>query len=226
MRGSTGWATVCGAVLMVSGAEILTHGPLTRTDTSVQQYYTFHSHASWIRLAQWLAELGQPWLACAVVGGLAGFVSWRTQRIGPILAAAVGLGIVGVGTSTLKAVFPHASIYLHQPGSFPSGHTGVAVIAAGLVVRLVLPLRHRREVVVLILAGLWGALMGWGRLVVEAHWLSDVCAGWSLGMIALVIALRIVEIDTPPRAWTQNVIRRAGSWRGSRGSASPVPGGR
>lgn len=226
MRGSTGWATVCGAVLLVSGAEILTHGPLTRTDDRVQYYYFHHSHRSWIHVANVLAQLGRPWLACLVVGGLAALVTWATGRVGPVLAAVSGLGIVGVGTWLLKAVFPHPSIYFHLPGSFPSGHTGVAVISAGLFVRLLLPRSARRDVVVLTLAGLWGALMGWGRIVVQAHWLSDVCAGWALGMVALVIALRLVDTETRPRVWAGDVIRRVGSWRGTRESASPVPGDR
>ena len=223
MRGSTGWATVCGAALLVSGGEILTHGPLTRTDARVQYYYFHHSHRSWIHIANVLAQLGRPLLACLVVGGLGAFLTWRTERIGPLLATASGLGTVGIGTSLLKAVFPHPSIYYHLPGSFPSGHTGVAVVSAGLFVRLLLPHSPHRDTIAITLAGLWGALMAWGRIVVQAHWLSDVCAGWALGMIALVIALRLVTIETQPRAWAEDVIRRVGSWRGSRESASPAP---
>ena len=226
MRGSTGWATICGAVLLVSGGEILTHGPLTRTDAHVQSFYTVHPHAGWIRIADVLAQLGRPELACVVVGGLAAFITWRTERIGPALAAASGLAIVGVSTLLLKEVFPHPSIFYHRPGSFPSGHTGVAVVSAGLFVRLLLPRSTHRDTVAIVLAGGWGALMGWGRLVVEAHWLSDVCAGWGLGMIALVLALRLVAIETPPRSWVADALKRVGSWRGSRGSASPVPGDR
>jgi len=223
MRGETGLAVVCGSLLLVSGAEILSHGPLTHTDNALAHYYLYNGHQASIHAAQWLAQIGQPSVACLVVGGLAAVLAVRSQRIGPILAALVGLGIVGLGTLALKTAFPHPSIYFHRPGSFPSGHTAVAVVSAGIVVWLLAPRLRNRLAVTLAAAGSWGALMAWGRLVLLAHWLSDVIAGWALGMIALVIALRVIDVATTPRDAVALLVRRAGLLRGSPESADSAP---
>lgn len=226
MRASTGLATVCGAMLLVSGGEILAHGPLTHTDRSIAVHYFLHSDHDQLAVAHWLDHIGQPWIACVVVGGMGLLWTMRSRRVGPGLAAVVGLGIVGVGTLLLKTVFPHWSIFHASDSSFPSGHTGVAVVSSGIVVALLLLRNRHRNAIVLTIAGLWGAVMAWGRLVILAHWLSDVVAGWGLGMIALIFALRVIDNPTPPRQFVDDVLRRAGSLRDRRGSHSPTPDGR
>lgn len=223
MRGSTGLATVCAALLLVSGGEIVTHGPLTRIDTRIADHYTYSPHLASLQLARWLAGVGQPWIACVVVGGLGLLITLFSQRVGPVLAASVALGITGVGTAVLKALFPHPSIYFHLPGSFPSGHTAVAVASSGLVLRLLLPAMPYRETVALTAAAGWGALMAWSRLVLDAHWLSDVLAGWAMGMIALVVAIRLVHVTVSPSAIATGLLKRAGSWRDIRRSKQIVP---
>ncbi|HWU33375.1 MAG TPA: phosphatase PAP2 family protein, partial [Marmoricola sp.] len=161
-----------------------------------------------------------------IVGGIALLCTLGLRRIGPALAAGIGLSIVGVGTLILKSSFPHLSISERSTQSFPSGHTGVAVVSAGILVALLLHASRRRNTIALIAAGIWGAFMAWGRLVILAHWLSDVIAGWSLGMIALIAALRVIDNPTPPRELVRAVVRRADSLLSRQGSAQPTPGDR
>lgn len=203
MRASTRLAGVCAVGFLVTGVEILANGPLKRLDgrialhyfeNLVQHHYKLEGFS--VGLAHDLYLIGKPWIACVVVGSLGLLLTLRSRRIGPALAAAVGLGIVGIVTWLFKAFFPHAAIFGHHAGSFPSGHTCVAVVSAGLVVGLLAsPTRHR-EAITLVAAGAWGALMAWSRVVLLAHWFSDVIAGWCLGMIALVVALRIADLST------------------------------
>lgn len=214
MRGSTG-AAILGAVLaIVSGVEILTHGPLTRIDNDVARHYFWPAYKTMLAqnkpsdslqsFALILNDLGKPLLACLIVGLMAVTLSWLRRQSGPVLAMLVGLGGVGFSTLFLKQVFPHPSVFLHLPGSFPSGHTGVAVVAAGILVYLVLPERRWRYTVALSLAAGWGALMAWGRLIIEAHWLSDVIAGWGIGMCVLVLALRTADSPLGTREWRRS----------------------
>lgn len=216
-------AGVCAAMLLVSGGEILAHGPLTRTDRSIAVHYFLHTDHDQLRFANWLANIGRPSIACIVIGGLGLLWTLRSRQIGPALAAVVGLGIVGVGTLLLKTVFPHWSVFHVSDSSFPSGHTGVAVISSGVVVALLLRTNRRRDIITLTIAGLWGGVMAWGRLVILAHWLSDVVAGWGLGMIALIVALRVIDNPTPPRQCWNDALRRVGTLGGRRGSAPPTP---
>jgi undecaprenyl-diphosphatase len=209
MRGSTGVATIGAVLATVSGVELLTGGPLDKLDVRVALHYWPVTWSPSTHLARFLQYVGQPWIACATIGALSILASLRRRRLGPAIVAGAGLGIVGLATWLLKEVFPHRSILTQSPGSFPSGHTGVAVVASGLVVWLLLPRRPWRDGVVLAVAAVWGALMAWGRLVLETHWLSDVIAGWGLGVVALVLSLRTAD-------WL----------RGRPGSAPPTRDGR
>lgn len=193
MRASTGVATIGAALAVVSGVEILSKGPLDRLDYRVALSFWPITRTPATDFGAFLYHIGQPWIACLVVGTLGLILSALSRRPAPALAAATALGTVGVCTWILKETFPHLSILGHLPGSFPSGHTGVAVVASGLVARLLLPDRRWRDGAALAVAAIWGGVMAWGRLVVEAHWLSDVIAGWGIGMVALVLALRAAE---------------------------------
>lgn len=77
----------------------------------------------------------------------------------------------------------------HASGaSFPSGHVFSAVLCYGvlalLLARLHLPLLPRRALQALCIAVV--ALMGPARIVVGAHWPSDVLGGWLWGSVLLI----------------------------------------
>lgn len=198
-----------GATLaLASAVEVLTHGPLIHLDRRVALNYWPITDTLTTQTGKVLASMGKPEWACVIVGTLALVTSWRRAQIGPICAATVGLGLVGLSTLVLKEFFPRPGIW-GAPGSFPSGHTGVAVVASGLVVYLLLPHGRWRETIALAAAALWGGTMAWGRLVIESHWLSDVIAGWGIGICCLVLAIRAA--DSPPdiRGWVRSA--RAGT---------------
>jgi undecaprenyl-diphosphatase len=77
--------------------------------------------------------------------------------------------------------------------SFPSGHTLAAASFATAAALCVAQIRPRYAVPALVLALLWGSLVGLSRLVLGVHWPSDVLAAWCLGMfIPLAINLALV----------------------------------
>ena len=203
MRPTTALMGASAAVLLATGGELLAGGPLKRFDARIAIHYAknlaqhdYKLEGGSLVTAHLLYVIGQPWIACVVVGGLALLLSVRTRRWGPALAAVVGLGVAGLGTWALKATFPQPGIHPGRTGSFPSGHTCVAVVSAGLVIGLLATTARHRDLIALVGGGVWGAIMAWGRVAMLAHWLSDVIAGWCLGMIALVLALRLVCRET------------------------------
>lgn len=204
MRASTGLALIGLVLAVVSGVEILAQGPLYHLDYRVAvQYYPITATGS-TDAARFLASVGRPWIACTAVGGLAAIVAVLTRRVGPAVAAGVGLAGIGAATWLLKETFPRLSIGLQQPGSFPSGHTGVAVVASGLAVYLLLPSSAWRERLAVLVAAVWGAVMAWGRVITDTHWLSDVLAGWGIGMAVLVVALRSADSPLGRRGWARS----------------------
>jgi undecaprenyl-diphosphatase len=80
--------------------------------------------------------------------------------------------------------------------SFPSGHSMAALIAYGMLayilIRLI-PHRKTRGVMVTSLAALV-LLIGFSRVFLGAHWLSDVVGGFAAGICWLGLCLTTIEI--------------------------------
>ncbi|MGI5238935.1 phosphatase PAP2 family protein [Dactylosporangium sp. CA-139066] len=101
--------------------------------------------------------------------------------------------------------------------SFPSGHTTSSTLAAGAAIAVGLTLlrgpRARRALVVVGVA--WPVLVGLSRVLLVAHWPTDVLAGWLLGatvVLGLSPLIRrkdhtIAPADPAPGG------RRRGAWR-------------
>lgn len=75
---------------------------------------------------------------------------------------------------------------MHYTGwSFPSSHSSLSVLVLGSLLLLILrskwPVKYRHLLATLLFILI--LLIGISRLYVKAHYLSDVVAGWSLGMV-------------------------------------------
>lgn len=121
---------------------------------------------------------------------------WRRGGRRHVLWAAVALG-AAVGISGLcKIAFdrprPQGMAVTGPGGSFPSGHVITATVGAGVVVLLLLPyLSSRVRPWVYALAAISVVGVGLTRVVLGAHFLSDVVAGWFLGAAVLAASIAV-----------------------------------
>jgi undecaprenyl-diphosphatase len=86
--------------------------------------------------------------------------------------------------------------------SFPSGHSMGSVIGYGLLAYLLLlPMVQRRQARAAIMGGLGTlvVLIGFSRIYLRAHYLSDVVAGFAVGTVCLACFIVIHEIAGRPR---------------------------
>ena len=120
---------------------------------------------------------------------LAGFVA--TTGIG--LAVLVPVTKALVGRPRPQVPLPVAEI----PGnaSFPSGHAMVSLVTAGMLVLVLLPAvgRRWRPVLVAVAVTLAG-LVGFTRLALGVHFVSDVVAGWALGAGWLAVTVSAFRV--------------------------------
>ena len=85
---------------------------------------------------------------------------------------------------------------LHQlvvsGASFPSGHAAGSLLVYALMAWLLTAHWHgaRRQLVVG-LAVLWALAIGVSRVLLAAHWASDVAAGWLLGATGVLLAVAV-----------------------------------
>lgn len=152
----------------------------------------------------WLTALGNTAVVSGItIAGLAWLV-WRRQTA----AALYWLAAIGV-PAALFVVLKHTFAIprpLLIPGladsyAYPSGHTVMATALYGiLAVMLTRDLTVRWRASIYTLAGLLIAVIGFSRLYLGVHWLSDVLGGLSLGLawVALMgIAYRCHYRETP-----------------------------
>lgn len=150
--------------------------------------------------------IGMPVIALVVAVGLS--LAWR--RWMPLILmgiASLGSLIITVTGKDLTARDrpPHSLAVppFESSASFPSGHTLNATVVLGLTAYLlVIWLRKKRwRAVVLVVLGAFVVAMGLSRVFLGHHWLTDVIAGWAIGLgwLATVITGHRVKITVDRR---------------------------
>ena len=112
-------------------------------------------------------------------------------------------GFVKTITNRSRPVVDHP--LLHEPGkSFPSGHAQAAVVGYAVLLLVVLPYMHRwRRRALVAVSVLMVAAIGFSRIALAAHYVSDVLAAYLLGlawvtvMAAAFHVWRRVSVEVP-----------------------------
>lgn len=111
--------------------------------------------------------------------------------------------------------------FVHEPGaSFPSGHSQAAVVGYGVLLLLLLPVLDRtwRRVAVIV-AVLMVIGIGFSRVALAAHFVSDVLAGFALGAVWLGLMTAVFRpwrrIEDVEEALAPDPQQRAGEDNGS-----------
>lgn len=133
-----------------------------------------------------LAFLGQPVVALVWTGGLAVVIGrWLGFRYGVLIVSAAAVALI---TTVVKLLAdrPRPTAGSGLDPSFPSGHTAYVTAVLGIMA-ILLAERGRWR-----LAGgaaIVVAAMGPSRVLLGVHWLSDVMAGYAIGLawLALVV---------------------------------------
>lgn len=135
--------------------------------------------------------------ALLIIGGLA-----LQRRYLPILLVTLSLLGAGLLTGSLKTVFgrPRPPVEYRaieaDALSFPSGHSIIsAVLYLTLGAMLARVTADRRmKFYIIAVAVLLTALVGFSRVYLGVHYLTDVLGGWAVGLIWAALCLIITEI--------------------------------
>jgi membrane-associated phospholipid phosphatase len=164
--------------------------PLNRLDKSVAQHLHTQAvaHPLWVRIMLRVSDVGSPTDMRVLVGVLAVVLWLRGARRLALWAAVTMLGGALIDV-VLKDAVDRARPYFPNPvatapgASFPSGHSFTAVLGAGVVVLVVLPLVPRRlRALVWAVGAAVPLAVGYSRIALGVHWTSDVVGGWLLGI--------------------------------------------
>jgi len=193
------WTLLLGGV---SGFTLLAFAyerdPLGSVDAEVAEWVAA-SMPSW---AEWLARMPSwigGWIGITAIAIVFGVVLVRERAwvdLGFLLATFAGSQIV---VALLKAWFDRSrpdlgsAVALPSSASFPSGHAtaGVASLGAAAVLasERLSSRRARMWLWALVVAG--GLAVGLSRIVLNVHYVTDVLAGWCLGLAWLAGCLLV-----------------------------------
>jgi undecaprenyl-diphosphatase len=163
--------------------------PLLRVDDGARDglhRYALHHHAL-VTAAKTLSTIGSAPVYVVVFAAVAG---WLVRRRLPGLALFVVVTMVGssVLNALVKLAVDRSRPVLPDPVahangmSFPSGHAQSAMVAASVLLLVFLPaLRGARGTVAVVVAVAFVAAVGFARVALGVHYVSDVLAGYVLG---------------------------------------------
>ena len=130
---------------------------------------------------------------------LASLLAWRHRRRWAVALPVVMAGAGGLQLLAKWAVDrprPNAA-----PWGFPSGHVLIVVVFFGIIAYLMCTSRTRRRwrCATSAVCAATVLAVGFSRLYLDMHWLSDVGGGFAIGFGYLLFTIRLVEF-VPARA--------------------------
>jgi len=146
-----------------------------------------------------VTNFSAPLLVVVVALGLAAYFAIR-RLWGYLLMLALALGLGSALLYALKLIFDRArpiagTAYDAHGASFPSGHSFTALVLYGLLAYFVWQITTkawaRTLAVVFAVAATLG--VGFSRLYLGVHWLTDVLGGYAAGVAWLMFSIAIVR---------------------------------
>ncbi|MGI9068759.1 MAG: phosphatase PAP2 family protein [Pyrinomonadaceae bacterium] len=186
--------------------DIMNGEPLTIADAQISTW--LHTHRSpHLTTAFWIVTtFGSTELVSCVAAVVGLYLLWKRQ---PYWLAAIWLSVFGgmLLNKFLKYVFHRPRPHFDDPilaltsYSFPSGHTMAATVLYGVLAALLVTRVKRRgfRVLIILSASLLIALVGFSRMYLGAHYLSDVLGAIAEGLAWLSLCLTAVYSLWRPR---------------------------
>src|SRR6202035_2903479 len=208
-RGYLGLQLTVGLAIILFGGwffggvakDVLTDAPLVRVDETVSTFLHAHTAAPFTVAMRAVSAIGSPFVVLAAGVALALLFGWRRRGsdVGMIVLAVVGGELLN---PLLKLIFARQRPTFEDPlvalasYSFPSGHAAGSTVFYGLLAYLVA--REARSwglrVLAVVAAAVTLLLIGFSRVYLGVHYLSDVLGGYAAGLVWLTSTVTGVEL--------------------------------
>lgn len=205
--GYWGWHLLIGVIVFTAmtlvlvglSDEVIEGEPLTVTDAQLSNYLHEHQTPTQIAVFKFITSLGSTLVATSLTCLVGIYLLWRRQRY---WFTTLTLSVVGgvVLNRILKEAFQRTRPQFDDPimvftgYSFPSGHTITATVLYGCLAAMILANTRSKRVrtIVIVSAGIVIATVGFSRIYLGAHYLSDVLAAVAEGLAWLSLSFTLV----------------------------------
>ena len=171
-----------------------------RFDTALADALRQHAPVALLQMFALVTRLGDVSTLTALCIGVA-MLLLVASRYKLALAWVLAVGGNGLLNVLLKAMFErvrpvheHTLLVAQSGWSFPSGHSSGSVVAYGMLAYVVVHFVSQRWQLPLLLGAATLALtVGFSRVFLQVHYLSDVLAGFASGLLWLTICIASSE---------------------------------
>jgi membrane protein DedA with SNARE-associated domain/membrane-associated phospholipid phosphatase len=178
--------------------DLLSRDPIVYLDQIVAHLMAQWRSPDLTAFFTWVTYLGRtPVVASAYLLSAAILLLYRRPReLGALTVSLAGSALfVTLGKLAFHRPRPEIALYLETSYSFPSGHAAVAVALYGFLGYLLM--RHastlRSKLNLLFVTTLLILLIGFSRIYLGEHYLSDVYAGFLLGTLWLIVGVALLK---------------------------------
>ena len=178
--------------------DLITSDPIVGADIRLAHLLVVFRHPIFTKVFFWVTVLGK-WevitaFRLSVIASL--WLLKHRRYILPLLATILGSDtFTQLGKLLFHRTRPLSALYVEHSFSFPSGHATIAVAFYGFLTYIVMREAKRWEMKVNVCcAGIALVLLiGFSRLYLGVHYLSDVWAGYLVGALWLIAGISICE---------------------------------
>lgn len=165
-------------------------------DTQIADFLAFARSAWMVDFFTLFTMLGE-WYVVAVFAIIVIFVLWKIQKrvyIFPLLATLIGSEIfIEIAKTLFHRARPISAAIIENGFSFPSGHATIAVAFYGFLVYIIFreSKRQWQKIMALLIGLLIILAIGFSRVYLGVHYVSDVVGGYLLGASLLTLGIRL-----------------------------------
>ncbi|MBI4812432.1 LssY C-terminal domain-containing protein [Candidatus Falkowbacteria bacterium] len=183
--------------------DIITSDIIVSVDLRVENLIAAFRHLILIKAFLWITLLGKSVIILSFMIAVS-FLFWLWRKrayMAPLWVAVGGASfLVFLGKIAFHRPRPLEALYFENTFSFPSGHAALATAFFGFLVyfgwRNVKKWKTKLNILFSGIAIL--ILVGFSRLYLGVHYLSDVWGGYLLGLLWVIIGISFSEIIFPP----------------------------
>ncbi len=188
--------------------DVITSDIITSVDTRVANLFIIFRNIELTHIFFWITLLGK-WQVILIFTITTSYILWilhKRKYIAPLLLTIIGSEIFTyISKIIIHRARPEMAIYTEHSFSFPSGHATIAIAFYGFLIYILTrnSVQWKTRVNIFIVGTAIIVLIGFSRIYLGVHYLSDVWGGYLVGAMWLIIGISITEwIRSIQKAYT------------------------